>query len=559
MCGIVGIDFKTDKKVETLLKHRGPDYFGIYSDEYINLYHSRLSIIDLTDGANQPFIYKNLVLVFNGEIYNYKELKKELKEYIFTTSSDSEVLLYSYHKWGRNCLDKLNGDFSFCVYDKIAKQLFCARDRVGNKPFYYYNKNNQFIFASEIKVFTNYIELDFDTQKLGDSILFSLNDNEKNTIYKDIYNLEPASFLEYDLLSKNLSIQKYWDIKNENENQPYDKKDFQEKLEAFEELFEDAVKLRLISDVKLGSMLSGGVDSSLIAYFTQKHNKDVDFFSVVYDEFKTIDESKFIKIMEKKFALKVNYLKPTFEDLKEDIKDLIRTQDDIFRSLSIYAQYYLFKMASLDVKVMLSGQGADELFGGYSSHIARFLVKNKEEFLHRVQIYGNQALDEMKMGIKLNLPEELKYKLLNEDNKTNLVKLQESLRGYKPNYDGLLDKFDSSFSNTLIKDTCKNNIPMLLRFEDRNAMRFSLENRTPFTDFRVIEFAHSLPDSYKLRYGYSKHFLREFASRYIPKEICYRIDKNGFEAPERDWIKRLGLGENIFDFRLSLYEELLNV
>lgn len=553
MCGFIGANYDIDIN-KSILNHRGPDYFGKYKDDRITLFHNRLAILDLSEKANQPFYYKDLILVYNGEIYNFQEIKKELKEYTFYTASDSEVLLYAYDKWGQECLKKLNGDFAFCIYNRYTKKLFCARDRVGNKPFYYYLKDDKFIFSSEIKAFKNYVDFEFNTQKLGDSILFSINDNEEDTIYKYIYNLEPASYLEYDLLTYTLSINKYWKLERQDKNEEFNLQEFESKIDEFEELFDNAVKLRLISDVKIGSMLSGGIDSSIVAYFINKYNKEIDFYSIVFDSFKDIDESEYIRIMENYFNLKVNYLKPTFNDLKSDIANLIKTQDDIFRSLSIYIQYYLFKNAN--VKVMLSGQGADELFGGYSQHISRYIVNNRAEFVKRIKIYGSQTLDEMKMGLKLNLPQDIKRDLLICDNEINLQKIQEVLEEYRPNYDLLCKKLDKNFSNSLIQDTVKYNLPMLLRFEDRNAMKFSIENRTPFTDYNVIEFAHSLPDNYKFRDGYSKYFLREFANRHLPKEISYRIDKKGFEAPEEEWINKLGKGNNIFDFRLNLFKEI---
>ena len=543
MCGIIGANFNFF--YNNSLYHRGSDFKGSYCDESVSLFHNRLSIIDLSTKANQPFRFEDLVLVFNGEIYNYKEIKQELKEYNFKTCSDTEVLLYAYHKWGEECLEKFNGDFAFCIYDKKKKELFCARDRVGNKPFYYYFDGKKFIFASELKAFNNYILIEFNMRKLGDAILFSINDNDEHTIYKNIYNLKPSHYLKFNLATKKLKIKRYWSLKRR------DVGCFDKALEEFEYLFRDSIKLRLQADVSVGGMLSGGIDSSLVAFFAQ----DISFFSIVYPHYKDIDESYYIGLLQSKLNLKIKYLTPSFDNFMKDFNDLIYAQDDIFRSLSIYMQYFIFKNAN--VKVMLSGQGADELFGGYYHHIARFIAKSEKEFLNRVKLYKSQALEEFKIGKKLTLPSKIKEKLLKEDNLKYLEIVKEVLVDYEPNYDLLLKKYTSNLNKALEQDALALNLPMLLRFEDRNAMRFSIENRTPFTDYRIIEFALNLPIEYRFKNGLSKYFLRVFASRFLPKKIVFRLDKKAFEAPDNKWLQKLNLN-NLVEFRLFLFEKLKN-
>jgi asparagine synthase (glutamine-hydrolysing) len=560
MCSICGGNFHKESilKASKTLSHRGKNFSASFSDNFITLAHNRLSIIDLSNLSNQPLIDENLILIFNGEIYNFLNLKEILIKngFNFKTKSDSEVLLKSFQFWGESCVQKFNGDFAFCIYNSISKKLFCARDRVGNKPFFYYFKNNKFFFASELRAFREIIQNEFNTQKLGDALLFSINDNNQETIFKDIFNLPPAHTLSFDLKSNKLKIKNYWKLITKNSNQKFDLKEFNKKLEEFEELFFNAVKLRLISDVKVAGLLSGGVDSSLIAYFSSKFQEDIEFFSIVYDEFSEIDETKFIKILEEKFKLKINYLYPEFKDLKEDLDNLILTQSDIFRSLSIFVQYYLLKKASQKVRVVLSGQGADELFGGYYHHVARFIAKDKLEFLNRVKIYKNLALEEFKLGVKFNLNKDLKRELLIEDNLKNLNYINEILKDYKPNWDLLLQKFEANFQKALLNDTLTLNLPQLLRYEDRNAMAFSVENRTPFSDYRIIEFAHSLPNSFKFKNGFSKYFLRVFANKFLPDSIAFRIDKKGFEAPDKVWLKRLNLDGDLVKFRVYIFLKL---
>ena len=526
MCAIIGANFDFD--YDNSLSHRGPDNLGEYKDNYLSLFHNRLSIIDLKTHSNQPFFYKDYILVFNGEIYNYIELKKELKEYNFKTTSDTEVLLYAYDKWGKECLNRFNGDFAFCIYNKKTKKLFCARDRVGNKPFYYYFNSKKFIFASEIKALKNYIT-QFNIQKLGDAILFSINDNDEHTIYKNIYNLKPSHYLEFDLKSNKLKTKQWYFLPKRKIKTPY---------EEFEYLIKDAIKIRLRSDVKIANMLSGGIDSSIIAYYMQNYPQ----YSVIYNE---VSEKKYIKLMQKRYNLDINYLYPP---LNIDIKKLMYIQEDIFRSLSIYAEYYLFSKAN--TKVMLSGQGADEIFGGYYHHIARFIL-DKKMFKQRLKLYKNQALEELKIGIKFVLSNKYKKTLLKEDNLQNLKQLKNILNEYKPNWDLLLEKFDKNINKTLKKEVFSLNLSKELRQQDKNSMYFSIENRTPFTDYRIIEFGLNLDKKYKFK-GYSKFFLRQFAKKFLPKEIVFRLDKQGFEVPELKLMKQFNL-KSLFEFRVYQY------
>jgi len=343
------------------------------------------------------------------------------------------------------------------------------------------------------------------------------------------------------------------------ENIPYSDKLINKKLDEFEELFYDSVKIRLQADVSIASMLSGGIDSSLIAYFINKIDNNIPFYSIIFKDDSSIDESYFINKVASKLDLKVNYLSPTFKDLKEDLNSLIYTQSDIFRSLSIYLQYYLFKEASKNIKVILGGQGADELFGGYYHHTARGLINNTKHFHKRIELIGNEALKEFSFGLKVNLPLDIKTKLLKDDNLKNLKKLQKIFPNYQPRWEQLIEKFKPNLAESLIDESLKNNLGMLLRFEDRNAMNFSIENRTPFTDYRVIEFAHSLPISFKMYNGYNKYFLRLFANRFLPKDISWRLDKKGFSAPEIKWLSQLDNNlSSLFDFRLLNFKILKN-
>ncbi|OVE80969.1 asparagine synthase (glutamine-hydrolyzing) [bacterium K02(2017)] len=563
MCGIVGgnIPLKKVLPMAQAIKHRGPDDHGDYQDEHISLAHVRLSIIDLSSRAHQPMSYDGLVLIYNGELFNYLQIKSELSAlgYQFDSESDTEVVLKAYHAYGKKCLDRFNGDFSFCIYEKRAKKIFACRDRMGNKPFYYYHKNNLFVFASELKAFKSVFSLSFDQQSLGDAILFSINDHQKNTIYQNIYNLLPGHWLEYDLSLNSLKLNRYWDAEIPEDDVVFDQNKFNQKLDEFEFLLKDAVRLRLIGDVPVGCMLSGGLDSSIIASMIHENKSDVTYFHSSYPEFPEIDEYQYVAMLQQQWGLKLNRINPDFNSFKLDYSKLSSVQSDIFRSYSIYSQYAVYQKAYSLVKVMLSGQGADELFGGYQQHIAKFLADDPQNLVERKNVYNEDVInaDIMYMN-KYKLGNVEKKKTLIKENQKALELIHESLPNYKPDWDLLLDKFESNVSICLKNDTLKYSLPQLLRYEDRNAMNFGVENRTPFTDYRVIEFVLSLPKKYKFKNGLSKYFLRELGKRRLPKTVAERLDKKGFEAPDKQWLKKMGVNcsMGLVALRLDLFKQL---
>lgn len=562
MCSICGgtLSPVLIQKASDCMKHRGPDGSGMFEDGTIALAHNRLSIIDLSEEAAQPMQEGDLVLVYNGEIYNYLEIREELKKkgIAFHTSSDSEVLLKAYSHWGVKSLKRLNGDFAFCIYDKKSKTMFMARDRLGNKPFYYSLKGGKFFFASEIKAFKAVSSLEFDEQILCDAILLNINDYSKRTVYQDIYHLPPAHYGIYDTKSGKLSLKKYWSLPvTADASKKFDEKEFDQSCAAFEELFEDALLLRLRSDVNVSILLSGGIDSSLIAAILKKNNRDMHYFGAVFPSYPASDESSFMDTVAKSFKLNLIKLSPKTDELKLLMNDFLATQMDMTRSFSTFVQYAVFKELSQYSKVAVTGQGADELFGGYYHHIARFLTHDAQNLRDRITIYGKEALAEHALGSKFLLPKSLKRMQIMEDNKKPFERIKALFQNYEPNYDLLLEKFVSNPNQALYLDTVKFNLPMLLRFEDRNAMRFGVENRTPFTDYRVVEFAHSLPNSYKFHNGYSKYLLRKILSNYLSDDIVYRKDKKGFEAPDIAWMYELGRkADSIVDIRIFFYERL---
>lgn len=555
MCSICGGNYPLElvKKASETMKHRGPDFSGEFSDGIISLAHNRLSIIDLDSEANQPFtspFCPHLVLVFNGEIYNYKELRQELKKQgiPFFTQSDTEVLLHAYAFLGEECLQRLNGDFAFCILDKRDDSLFLARDRLGNKPLFYALNQGKFFFASEIKAVLEIGKFSFDLEEVSKWILFS-NGSENKTIYQGIFSFPPASFGRFS--NGELKIKKYWEcVPCVDLNLGQD-----EALERLEEILGDAVRIRLRSDVAVALSVSGGVDSSILAHLANKMGAKCHYFGVNFKE-SNQDETKHIKQLQRDLGVEINYIAPTLENIKDDFLNLVQTQDEIFRSFSIYSQYLLFKSIAPFCKVVLGGQGADELFGGYYHHIGRYIFSNPIEFENRIKLYGNEALREYQFGLKCSLRDSLKMQLFFEDNQGGIEKLKK-MGFFIPSMENLLERFLLDFNQGLWLDTFRYNLPNLLRYEDRNAMAFGIENRTPFTDYRVVEFAFTLDSNLKFARGYSKYILRLLLEKMGSKELAWRKDKVGFSAPEVQLMQTLGYNyESLFDIRMMVFEGL---
>lgn len=555
MCSICGGNYPLElvKKASETMKHRGPDFSGEFSDGIISLAHNRLSIIDLDSEANQPFtspFCPHLVLVFNGEIYNYKELRQELKKQgiPFFTQSDTEVLLHAYAFLGEECLQRLNGDFAFCILDKRDDSLFLARDRLGNKPLFYALNQGKFFFASEIKAVLEIGKFSFDLEEVSKWILFS-NGSENKTIYQGIFSFPPASFGRFS--NGELKIKKYWECVPCVDSTLGQK----EALDRLEEILGDAVRIRLRSDVAVALSVSGGVDSSILAHLANKMGAKCHYFGVNFKE-SNQDETKHIKQLQRDLGVEINYITPTLENIKDDFLNLVQTQDEIFRSFSIYSQYLLFKSIAPFCKVVLGGQGADELFGGYYHHIGRYIFSNPIEFENRIKLYGNEALREYQFGLKCSLRDSLKMQLFFEDNQGGIEKLKKM--GFLiPSVENLLERFLLDFNQGLWLDTFRYNLPNLLRYEDRNAMAFGIENRTPFTDYRVVEFAFTLDSNLKFTRGYSKYILRLLLEKMGSKELAWRKDKVGFSAPEVQLMQTLGYNyESLFDIRMMVFEGL---
>ena len=540
MCGITGFNWNDKKlinKITKELSHRGPEYQGSYNNQNVSLGHRRLSIIDLSDAGKQPMSTpdKKLQIVFNGEIFNYEELKKDLikKGHSFKSNSDTEVLINGYYEYGKNILNKINGQFAFAIYDKIQNKLFLARDQLGINPLYYYWDKKKFIFASEIKAIIPAVDkLRFDQEQLTNYFVYGYT-NSSNSIFKNIYKLNPGSYMEFNLDKNKFKINRYFEFK-------YNYKNTDLNSEEFLNLFEKSVKSRLISDVPIGAFLSGGVDSSAVVAIASKYKKNLNTFSVSFDIDK-FDESKYSKEISKKFQTKHRILKFNSKKLRNTIKKLVHHYDEPFGDPSAVPTFILSNFAKKHVTVSLSGDGADELFGGYTTYknyrllsiqklYPRFINKIIHPILFKI-IPNSKLYHFFEIG---SYPHKLKYARLmsgitkNQCDRYFNIDNKKSLSNYsKSNELNYLDFAQETDINQYLTNNC-------LAKVDRASLGNALEVRPPFLDKSIIEFASKLKPSLRVKNNITKFFLKKSLRTILPKHILYR-KKQGFAIPLKEY------------------------
>ncbi len=558
MCGIVGIYNMQNKKVDkevlekmtNSLIHRGPDGEGYFIKGNLGFGHRRLSIIDLSENAKQPMCNedKSIWIVYNGEVYNYIELMDNLKNkgHYFKSCSDTEVIIHSYEEYGFNCLEKFIGMFSFAIWDERKRILFCARDRFGIKPFYYFFDGEIFIFSSEIKAIleSGCITAEPEDEIICDYLVFGLKNHKEKTFFKNIKTLNPAHYLILE--NSNLKKLKYWELNPTNKIKKDNKNEIEEK---FLEIFKESIKIHLRSDVPVGTCLSGGLDSSAIVCLIDNffNYSNLNTFSAVYED-ENISEKKYIDIVLKKINVKGFFIYPKPKNLIDEIEKIIYFQEEPFSSTSIYAQWNVMKLAKENgIKVLLDGQGADEIFAGYHYYYYPFYIdlirsfkfrKFFKEIKYYFQYHNYSKIDFLSKIFYYSLPfsfrERLNFYFKNKNLNFKYIKK----RNNNLFLDSRLDK--DLYGNLILK------LPALLHYEDRNSMSHSIESRVPFLDHRVVEFLFSLPSKYKIEDGYTKAVLRNSMKNIIPEEIIKRKDKVGFLTPENLWLKN-DLKEFVFD------------
>ena len=565
MCGITGFfsyENRTDAKAyydaHLKISHRGPDDEGflyknaageieyLIGDDTIGelrtrehiknkapssliLGHRRLSIIDLSSAGHQPMTFERLSLVYNGEIYNYLELRSELQQhgYTFQTATDTEVFLKAYHCWGTDAFNRFNGMWAAAIYDHDEKRIVLTRDRFGIKPLYYTTRDDSLVFGSEIKFVASFMDgLHVNPEAVYDYLRFNYIDHGSDTFFREIKQLEPNSYMVYS--KEGVCIEKYWDLSTNNGVS----------IEEIEKSLNSAVSLRLRSDVEVGSLLSGGIDSSTILGIIDHHGlaETLQTFSAVFEE-EAFSEKKYIDAFQAKHVrLKKHFIYPKAENLASSLDELLYTQEEPFRSLSVYSQYLIYRHIheTSSVKVLLNGQGADEIFTGYTNDYYVYMLELLRSLKLKTFVREFSAFKQNRKISSVSLAKQLLFGALRyigtRKDKYGIFLHKREARPRKRKFKNLLTQ---SLWNSLTVSALRE----YLRYEDRNSMRFSLESRLPFLDFNVVNNAFSLKDGDKISDGVSKIALRRIAQDKIPEDTLNRKDKMGFVSPQELWQK----------------------
>lgn len=567
MCAISGIigheNFCVDglklKEISDRMILRGPDSGDYYIDRNIGLAHRRLSIIDLSTG-DQPMTIDNgnVVIVYNGEVYNYQEIRNELigKGCAFKTTSDTEVVAMAYQFFGiEECLKRLEGMFAFTIYDKNKGKIYIARDRFGEKPLYYYTEEGVFYFASELKAFAPSLER-FKISKTALNLFLTLSYiPAPYTIYDGISKLLPGHYMEFDRRDT-YHIKQYFEAKEDIAQK--DKTDYQTSINTLKELLSTSVKQRMVSDVPMGAFLSGGIDSSIICCLMSRlSDEPINTFSIGFEE-KDCDESERAEIVAKHIGANHRKYILRYNDVLDILDEIISYYDEPFGDSSAIPSYYVAKLASKDVKVVLTGDCADELFAGYEKYLAEYYVSKYKKvpkplralfewIVAKVPInnYTNNTLRKLKKVIQYSNESgfDLYYDMLclgfNDSKRACVLK-----KGWYCDVRQIYKKYfeDLPKGSTFLQREQLLDIYRVLEGQmfpkvDRACMHNSLENRAPFIDSAIVRFALNLPDTFKMNGKDKKRILKEAFEDILPPETL-KFNKHGFDVPVDRWFKR---------------------
>ncbi len=544
MCGIYGATIPYSDGVirekMARINFRGPDYTGIERYNQVVFAHNRLAIIDLDARSNQPFSYLHLHIVFNGEIYNYKDIRKELeaKNYQFRTSSDTEVICAAYLEYGAECLKRFNGMYAFVIYDTLKNELFGARDRFGKKPFYYAHEHGTFEFASQPSQISIDRDLSVDEDAISQYLIWGYVP-EPQSIWQNVKQLPAANYFTYNLKSDKLKITEYWTLDYGWKNKFTGS--YEEAKEALELIIADAVKIRMNADVPLGVFLSGGIDSSLVAALATKEIDHVKTFSIKFNE-KGFDESAYANQVAKHLGTDHHTIECNYDDGIQLIENFNRYYDEPFADSSAIPTMLLSKSTRAHVTVALSGDAGDEAFLGYhrykwikqvsglfyAPHAVRKafagLINQSPSYRHKL----------IAMGISMEDVEKLYVKMFG--NMENSWVKQPDLAKYNP-----LMHILTNPSKPLLERVSDFDIKTYLNGDintkvDRASMAFSLESRSPLMDYRVIEFSRTLPTEFKYTGGNQKRILKDLLFEHVPAHMFDR-PKAGFTMPFQNWFR----------------------
>jgi asparagine synthase (glutamine-hydrolysing) len=577
MCGIAGVVSLPRQEIHQLdrhlgvmnqlQRHRGPDGEGtwMHRDAHVGFAHRRLSIIDLLTGQQPMKDRSGNWITYNGEIYNYLELRRELGQENFTTTSDTEVVLQAYQKWGMDCVNHLRGMFAFALWDETNQVLFCARDRFGIKPFYYTVVSDCFYFASEVKALLPFVDrIETDREGLTDYLVFQFCMAGK-TLFKGISELLPGHFLR--IKNGSLSVERYWEV--------YYDLDFNHTAKYFEEnlqrLLFESIHIHLRSDVPLGTYLSGGLDSSIVTSLASRSCKnDLVSFHGKFPFHEEFNESQYAHVLADWCGVGLQEIDIKIEDFIQNIRKIIYHMDYPAAGPGSLPQYMVSKYASRYRKVLLGGQGGDEIFGGYARYLMAYFEQCIKAAIDGTMHNGNfivtyesvipnlTALKTYKPLLKEfwreGLFEDMDRRYFRLINRATLMQDEvnwEALRGYSP-FETFRNIFNGdnvrkeSYFDLMTHFDFKTLLPALLQVEDRVSMAHGIESRVPFLDHPLVEFAATIPSNIKFKDGTMKQVLKKAMQPYLPDVVVLRKDKMGFPTPLTEWMRGEG-GEFVKD------------
>ncbi len=566
MCGIAGLITPDEGGIPGrlsamlgMLEHRGPDDEGTLVAGRLGLGQRRLAIIDLTEGGHQPMLLDGgrLSVVFNGEIFNYIELRAELESLgrVFASDSDTEVILHAYDVWGADGFNRFNGMWAFALHDRDARRLVCSRDRFGVKPFYWSLQGGEFSFGSEIKALIAATPslAEPDEHYLARFLRTSLTDDGEDTFFRRVKQLLPAHTMTLDLSGEApriARVERYWELEPDRIRASYD---FGDTARQFRELLEDSVRLRLRADVPVGTCLSGGLDSSAIVALAsgQLDGAPVWTFSALYPQ-EAYDESRFVRLMNDSYPTVPHEVWPQPDNLLEVMPRIAWHQDCPSAGPGVYSQWHVMEAAAGNVTVLLDGQGADETLGGYRSYFIDY-IRSRARATGMAPTPANLSRLAREWGTAREMAgadfgRQFALSFLSEGAKRTLRPLLPA--GERPDVRAeLLDMaagedpwrvegpFKDRLANRLYDATLRQGLPALLRYEDRNSMAFSLEARTPFLDYRLVEYALTLPFDERIDGEWTKSVMRRALDGVLPDEITWRRDKKGYPTPLAEWLR----------------------
>ncbi|NHK32595.1 MAG: asparagine synthase (glutamine-hydrolyzing) [Asgard group archaeon] len=588
MCGILAIlvndltkkDYWKEKSSILVKKmsHRGPDAEKIEVYDYVILAHRRLSIIDLSDAGIQPLKTEDgrFAIILNGEIYNYIELREELKKLgeTFSTETDTEVLLKAYRHYGIDILSKINGMFSFIIWDNEKEELLIVRDRFGIKPLYYSYIGDDLIISSEIKPILDVKEnIKPNFSIIHDYSVYTSIDHSYETFFNDINSFPSGCYAKITKFNKTepLQINQYWDlltvIKRLRANPDFKKRTFEQHVSMVKKLFIDAVKFRLRSDVRIGSCLSGGIDSSSIVsvihdMIDDETRKNFETFSMIYGEWFTLSEKNYIDEVTKLTKFNPNYTTPDITKINNAMNHFIKIQEEPVTSLSPIGQYFVMELAKQQgTIVLLDGQGADEILSGYLYLRGYFLFDlfRKFKFIRLLKEMWHMRKSKITMKyffanfVPKFLIKSMRRSIYQKYFKKDFLK--ENKRKIAPGILNVRKPFHVMLSNLI-----KIKLPHLLKWEDRSSMAFSIEARVPFLDHNLVSYILALPSEYIVNKGVTKWIFRKAMNKITPETILSREDKIGFSVPELTWItdEKFKLINNLMKNQHSLLHKIIN-